>query len=125
MKKIIFLVISVVVVVALAIIVVSAQRTNDVRIFSINDYSYYVDKFSSNLYVEEIRTPQEARSVAESIWTEVYGNSIKFKKPYTVSYDGEHDVWLVEGNLIFGDLGGVPYILVNGNGEVLAVWHDK
>lgn len=94
--------------------------------FSLDEYQSCVEKFSSQIVVGAVETEKEAIKIAEKIWTNTYGESVRFKKPYKVFYDADSDVWLVQGSLPFYMSGGIPHILIEkSKGKVLAVWHDK
>lgn len=93
-------------------------------------YDDYKDRnlidFPSARFLGPIPNAETAMAQAETIWTEIYGEQVKSKKPYQVFYDEEADVWLVTGTLPDGFNGGVPYIMIRkSDGEVLAIWHDK
>ena len=57
---------------------------------------------------------------------EIYGESVKNKKPYNVSFDEQNQVWMIQGTLPKNWDGGVPHILIQkSDGRILAIWHDK
>ena len=94
--------------------------------FRLTDYSDFIAEFPSEKVLGAIDSLQKAKEEAEIIWLEVYGDSVKDMKPYIVSYDGESQVWLVQGTLKKNQDGGVPCILIQkSDGKVLAVWHGK
>lgn len=94
--------------------------------FEIATYSRYIDEFPSEKILGEISNERSAKEKAESLFREIYGDSIKTKKPFTVSFDEKSQVWLVQGTLSKNHDGGVPHILIQkSDGKVLAVWHDK
>lgn len=98
--------------------------------FKLTDYNCFIEEFPSEKVLGSVDSAQLAKEKAEVIWIETYGESIKEKKPYEVSFDEENDVWLITGSMpknLFGNIkGGVPYILIQkADGKVLAVWHDK
>ena len=94
--------------------------------FDIATYSKYIDRFPSEKVLGPISDRKSAKENAESLFREIYGDSIKSKKPYTVSFDDKSQVWLVQGSLSKNHDGGVPHILIRkSDGKVLAVWHDK
>ena len=94
--------------------------------FKLADYGYFIGNFSSEKVLGPVDSAQIAKENAEIIWTEIYGESIKGKKPYEVSFDDENQVWLVYGTLPKNWDGGIPQILIQkADGKVLAVWHDK
>lgn len=75
--------------------------------------------------VDAIDSTTAAKKQAEKLWVEIYGESVKDNKPYIVLYDSANKVWLVKGSIPKNTIGGVPNILIQADGKVLAVWHDK
>ena len=112
--------------IVVAILVINHWYKVKVGEFSLRDYQTYIEQFPSDIIVGAVETENEAITIAEDIWTDVYGKNVQFKKPYKVFYDADSEVWLVQGSLPFYQNGGVPYILIEKeSGRVLAVWHDK
>lgn len=102
------------------------SQSRKVGTFDIAIYSKYIDEFPSEKILGPISDSKTAKEKAESLFREIYGDSIKSKKPYTVSLDEKNQVWLVEESLPKNYDGGVPHILIRkSDGKVLAVWHDK
>lgn len=102
------------------------SESRKVGTFDIATYSKYIDEFPSEKILGPISDRKTAKEKAESLFREIYGDSVKSKKPYTVSFDEKSQVWLVEGSLPENHDGGVPHILIRkSDGKVLAVWHDK
>lgn len=107
-----------------AMLILSQSRK--VGTFDIATYSKYIDEFSSEKILGPVNDRKSATEKAGSLFREIYGDSIKSKKPFTVSFDEKSQVWLVEGNLPRNYDGGVPHILMQkSDGKVLAIWHDK
>lgn len=102
------------------------SQSRKVGTFDITTYSKYIDEFPSEKILGPISDRKTAKEQAESLFLQIYGDSVKSKKPYTVSFDEKSQVWLVEGSLPKNHDGGVPHILIRkSDGKVLAVWHDK
>lgn len=102
------------------------KTVETVRNFKLTDYSYFIENFPSEKVLGSIDSAEAAKEKAEIIWLEIYGESIKERSPYVVSFDDENQVWLVHGILPKYWVGGVPQILIQkSDGKVLAVWHDK
>lgn len=94
--------------------------------FDVNAYSDYIEKFPSEEVLGTIRDGKTAKEKAEALLLEIYGKSVKSKRPYGVAFDERNRVWLVEGSIPENRDGGVPHILIReSDGKVLAVWHDK
>jgi len=104
-----------------------ANTAATVGSFSYDDYKdENLIQFPSDKILGAVPDAETAREQAESVWVEVYGEQVKFDKPYQVFYDEKNCVWLVTGTLPDGYAGGVPYIIIReSDGKVLAVWHDK
>lgn len=79
--------------------------------FDIAAYNKYIDEFPSEKILGPISDRKSAKEKAESLLREIYGDSMKSKKPYTVSFDEESQVWLIEGSLPKNSDGGVPHVL--------------
>lgn len=102
------------------------QKNNTIETFKLEDYDYYIEKFPSEEILGPTNSIKDAKSKAESVWIEKYGEGTKKKKPYSVFFDEETKVWLVQGSLPKNLVGGIPYILIRqSDGKVLAVWHTK
>ena len=70
--------------------------------------------------------PNEATAIkiAEAVWLPIYGTKIYDKKPFVAKAKG--DVWLVEGSLQEGTLGGVPLAEISRlDGRVIRVSHGQ
>lgn len=102
------------------------RKTDNVGSFVLEEYRDALNQFESNKIVGRIDSSVDAKKAAETIWIDIYGENIKKRKPYKVSFDKKSNIYLVEGSLQKNWDGGVPYILVQKkDGKVLAVWHDK
>lgn len=112
-------------IVVLLAFILNLNNNQSVKQFSISEYKYEINYFSTNSKVCKITNANTAMIEAENLWVEMYGNEVKKNKPYSVSYDSNAKIWLVEGNSRNKDCGGVPYTLIKTNGKVLAIWHDK
>jgi len=97
-----------------------------IKEFSLNEYNDYIQRFPSDRKTDTIESAKMAKVEAEKIWIEIYGKQVKKEKPYNVFYDDKNEVWLINGSLRKGWVGGVAYILIRKHdGKVLAVWHCK
>ena len=131
MKKVLYtigiLALALLVICGVYILINHLKKTNTVGEFSLSDYSYYIEKYPSDVYFGSVDSAKMAKEKAEMLWIEKYGDSIKKeKRPYMVMFDNQNQVWLVEGTLKKNWDGGVPHILIRkSDGKVLSVWHDK
>jgi len=67
---------------------------------------------------------QTAIKIAEAIWLPIYGTLIYNNKPFHARL--KDDVWIVEGSLPRGMVGGVPLAEISkSDGRVLRVMHGK
>jgi hypothetical protein len=66
-----------------------------------------------------------AFQIAEPILNDIYGKEhIEKEKPFSINL--ENDIWIIEGHLEKGLVGGVAYMEIRkSNGEVLKVCHGK
>lgn len=67
-----------------------------------------------------------AKKIAEAIWIPIYGEKVKNFKPYKAYLVDDDTIWVVQGVLPKGRLGGTPYIEINKKDcRVLKVSHGK
>ena len=98
--------------------------------FNFDEYSNYIIDFPSNIVLGPVNNAESAKDKAQSVWLQLYGESIKDEKPYQVFFDESNEMWLVTGSMpkcLFDTTkGGVANIIIRkSDGKVLAVWHDK
>lgn len=125
-KNVIIFCIACIILIFLVVVIMICNKKTVIGKFNISEYSEVVIQFSSDKIVGTVQDVETAKEKAESIWIELYGDEVKEKKPYIVSFDELNEVWLVQGSLPENKFGGVPYILIQkSDGKVLAVWHDK
>lgn len=126
MKKTIVFFILLLLVIVLILVFIKYNNSLKIEEFHLSEYIKYMQDSPSDIILGEISSSKIARLKAEEVWMEIYGEKVKSKKPYKVSFDSENQVWLVKGRLPKNMLGGVPYILIRkSDGKVLAVWHDR
>lgn len=98
----------------------------EIGTFSLSDYQYYVENFSSDEKFDNASDIKKVMEEAEMLWKKLYGESVKYEKPYRVFYDSQNDIWLIQTSLKSSLMGGVSNILVQrSTGNVLAIWHTK
>jgi hypothetical protein len=92
------------------------------RGLSLNDYSEIKKHFPEEGLVPNAKM---AFQIAEVVLSQIYGaEKIASEKPFSINL--ENGVWMVEGYLEDGFLGGVAYIEIRkSNGEILKVIHTK
>ena len=97
--------------------------------FRIEDYTEYIEngeyKYRGSIKKKTIHNEIDAKEMAESIWLETYGDEVLKQKPYVILRDDKEKVWLVHGTMEEKHMGGVANIIINDEGEVLALWHEK
>lgn len=127
MNKKVLLVVAIVIWIcgALSVVFLLNGNPNDVGEFELSDYQSFTNRFASNATVDAIDNAKVAKKQAEKLWVERFGEYMKDLKPYRVFYDSANDVWLVMGTLPKMTLGGVPYVLIQTDGRVLAMWAEK
>lgn len=101
MNKKMFLIICLVIVLLIGGVfaVLRFNKASKVEIFNIAEYSKYISEFPSDKVLGPINNAEIAKEKVESLWVEIYGESIKNKKPYIVLFDDKNQVWLVKGSL--------------------------
>lgn len=102
---------------------------NQVEKFCVSDYQKYVDAGHRDepLMIEPVTDSKSLKAQVETLWPKVFGQDVfqNIEKEVLVYYDPKNDAWLVKGVLPENYLGGVPYMIVQSNGKVLALWHTK
>ena len=72
-----------------------------------------------------VPTKMTAVKIAEAVWLPIYGEEIEQKKPFMARLQGD-TIWIVEGSLPKGTLGGVPYIEIRKSDcKIIKVTHGK
>ena len=107
-----------------------SQKNAEVGKFSIDDYSYYIENFATDINVGKIENAETAIKKAEELWLETYGEeTLKDEKPYRAFFDEENKCWYIKGTFeqpLFGSkTGGVAKVIFDSEGNVLALWHEK
>jgi NTF2 fold immunity protein len=75
--------------------------------------------------VDYVPDGDTAVRIAEAIWLPIYRKGIYEDKPFVARLKSP-DVWIVEGTLAKGLLGGVPYIEIQkSDWKILMVTHGK
>lgn len=98
----------------------------EIGTFCLSDYQYYAENFSSDEKLDNASDIKELMEEVDMLWKKLYGESVKYKKPYRVFYDSQNDIWLIQASLKSNLMGGVSNILVQrSTGNVLAIWHTK
>jgi len=91
-----------------------------------NSFLLAVDPEKHNYKPREGYVPDEttAIKIAEAVWLPIYGDTIYTEKPFkTVLKNG---VWIVEGSLPEGYVGGVAEIeIAKDDGKILRVSHGQ
>ena len=102
----------------------SQQETNYIidENLSSKDYSEFYGYFPEEGLIP---TAKIAFQIAEPILIQIYGKEkIESEKPFNINL--EKDVWIIEGHLDKGLLGGVAYIEIQKrDGKILKVIHTK
>jgi len=104
---------------------ITSRGEREMSIDLLQEYSRMIKQFSVDADVGIVENKEDAIKAAEEMWLNKFGDSILEKKPYAAVYDKQNEIWLVHGTLPMYMVGGVPMILIERNGKVLAVWHDK
>lgn len=92
--------------------------------FDFEEYNFFINNFSVDMFVEEIDCEEKAIEQADKIFRQefTYIDENEYG-PFLVYYNKNEDVWLIKRSLPKDYLNGFPSILVKSNGQVLALWH--
>ena len=107
-----------------------SQKNAEVGKFSIDDYSYHIEKFTKDINVEKIKDADDAITKADKLFIETYGKKdTEDEKPYQAFFDEVNKCWYIKGTFeqpLFGSKkGGVAKVIFDSEGNVLALWHEK
>ena len=141
MRKTVIVVAVVALAFALATPVVFRPKTGEIGTFSIEG-SYWYDKIewyrdntefaqevearsSDYEFSRPIMTADKAIDAALEVWLPIYGQeSIARQRPYNAFYDANSEMWLIYGTL-HTNVGGTAGILIQTDGTIMAVWHER
>lgn len=112
----------------LSLIYFNLDSDNTLKSFSVNDYIKYIQEYNNEENItNEIKNEIDAQKTAEDLFVKAYGQKVLKEKPFNVFYDNESDTWLIKGTFHGSstEFGGVANLIVNSNGEIKALWHEK
>lgn len=141
MRKTIIVVTVAVVLLTIAVAVVSCLKMGEIGTFSLEESCWHdkIERYTDNTeFVQEVEervsncefalpitTADEAIDAALQVWFPIYGEeSIVRQRPYNAFYDASSEMWLIYGTL-HSDLGGTAGILIQTDGTIVAVWHER
>ena len=85
---------------------------------------YDKKKKNVNNLIDLVPNEETAIKVAEAIWLPIYGDGIYEERPFKAELD--NGIWIVEGSLPSGMMGGVLYIEIQKKDcKILKVSHGK
>lgn len=125
MKRNLILLIALVLSCAMILAMTNRMNRHHIGCFLLEDCSYYLRNFKVDIVTSPVETYEDACSAAEEVWREIFSRDKKKIMKYTVLFDSENQVWWVIGSKSINTFGGSPNLLVQTDGKVLAVWHDK
>jgi len=120
-----------IIVVAIFVLINIGKETPKLDSFNYNFYVLYINNSTiENLNVGPINDKETAISKAEQVWELNFGpeklEQIRVnEKPYSVFYNPDKKMWLVQGHMEPNTLGGVASVIIGDNGKVYAAWHGK
>lgn len=72
-----------------------------------------------------LKNGADAIKIVEQEWLKIYGKTIYDKKPFKAKLIND-TIWVVNGTLSYGELGGVPYAEINAKDcQIIKVTHGK
>lgn len=98
-------------------------NTVKVKSFSLTQYQWEIQTFSTEQNVGEVTDQSIAIKDAKSLWLEKYSVDIP-KRKIEVAYDSNEECWHVYSTQQSNMVGGVLHAIIHKNGDVLAVWSD-
>lgn len=118
------------------IAVENVKEDDTIGTFNLDEFGDEIDWYVGNEYFSKedvpeslgfIDSPQTAKEKAKTVFLKIYGEkTVINRKPFSVSFDEENQVWLVQGTLPDNMEGGAPHILIRkSDGKVIAVWNYK
>lgn len=103
------------------------EITDSNKTFSVEDYEWYIENFPANGNIGTIEDEDALIEIAKGLWDEEYGEIQGQTYDPThgcevkVFYDESYDYWLVQGTLPSYSTGMVPFLIVSGNGDLIAI----
>ena len=91
--------------------------------FCLSEYQWEIQTYSIEQNVGEVKGKNVAIKIAKSLWLEKYGVDLPEKK-IKVAYDTEEECWHVYSTPSPNTLGSVLHVIIQKNGNLLAVWID-
>jgi hypothetical protein len=97
------------------------------KTFSVEDYEWYIENFPASGNIGDIQDEEFLIETAKELWNEKYGVIQGQVQDPTggcevkVFYDESYDYWLVQGTLPPYSTGMVPFLIVSGNGDLIAI----
>lgn len=107
-----------------------AQKQPDVQAFHLSDYEEKIHSYPWDTNIGTIDSSNTAALKAEVLWAVAYGETANPGKKTQVFFDLEEKCWLVKGSCSADIPEGmtishlIPFMLVEEDGDVLAVWYD-
>jgi len=103
------------------------RRNVNVQEFDVKEYYYQkaMEYYPCRKNVGIVDDALVAIAKAKDVWREVLDCNECEKRPVEVYFDQNNDCWFVCGTLPRNVAGGVASIIVQADGEVLAVWHGQ
>lgn len=134
LKNLLTLLAGVAVIVLVTVLLSQCMLTRP-RAFELEEQQAFLDSYArSNLPerfpvlnepVGTVDSAKQARQIAESLWTALYGEAAAEQEPYEVYYDADNQVWCVSGTVSYfqeSETDGVlMLILSRETGEILAI----
>ncbi len=100
------------------------------RTFSVLHYETHYRQFWEDIpdgyCTSPITDANAAVRAAEQIWRDIYAAAAEHSCESVVYYSDTDDAWLVVGNPMGWDaMGNIPYVIIQSDGTVTAVWHSR
>lgn len=96
-------------------------------VYSMDDYLIYIENNNFSYQVDKIDGYDTAVVVGEKLFVEHFGEDVLKEKPFQAYYDRSSETWMISGNnkIRHNTFGGFAHAIIDENGIVLAIWHDK
>lgn len=98
------------------------NRHEAVGSFSVAEYCWEIEHFSTSKNVGVIENSNVATEKAKELWSEKF--SLSDNIATEVAWDSENECWHINSLPPMNTLGGIYHVIIRENGDVIALWLD-
>lgn len=132
LKKVLILIGVLLCIVTITIIMtIKGEVSLEVKSFDYSQFEHAIIRNAiEDFNVGTIKDRETAIIKAEQVWEWYFGKEMfervkKEEQPYSVFYNPDKKMWLVQGYMKPNMIGGVAVVIIGEDGKVYAAWHGK